>query len=95
MGVPHGSVSQTELTTTKQPAGELYGPGEVVGKSFDFTAASVQAKHFQADFLSHWGIDSVVNGNTNNDWVVQDESPDILEANSDRWQTFLGTTRKP
>ena len=46
-GTPYGSVSRTELTVTKWPAGVLYGPGEMVGKSFDSTTVSVQAKHFK------------------------------------------------
>ena len=45
-GTPHGSVNRTELTASKRSAGELYGPGVMVGKSFDSTDASVQAKHF-------------------------------------------------
>ena len=100
-GTPHGSVSRTELTATKRPAGELYGPGEMVGKSFDSTAASVQAKHFKPDFPSQREIDSVVIDDFRDDLIVQDESPDIVEANSARWQAseelsaFLGTTRKP
>ena len=49
-GTPHGSVSQTELTATKRPVGVLYGPREMLGKCFDSTAASVQAKHFKPDF---------------------------------------------
>ena len=50
-GTPHCSVSRTELIATKRPAGVLYGPGEVLGKFFDSTAASVQAKH---DFPFQW-----------------------------------------
>ena len=57
---PHGSVNRTELTATKRPAGELYDPGVMVGKSFDSTDASVQAKHFKHDFPSQREIDSVV-----------------------------------
>ena len=100
-GTPHGSVNRTELTATKRSAGELYGPGVMVGKSFDSTDASVQAKHFRPDVPSQREIDSVVIDDPHNDFIVQDESPDIVEANSARWQAseelsaFLGTTRKP
>ena len=101
MGTPHGSINRTELTTTKQSAGELYGPGEMVAKSNDSTAASVQARHFKPDFPSQREIDSVVIDDCHNDLIVQDESPDSIEVNSARWQAseelsaFLGTTRKP
>ena len=100
-GTPHGSVNRTELTATKRSAGELYGPGVMVGKSFDSTDASVQAKHFRPDFPSHREIHSVAIDDSHDDLIVQDESPDIVEANSARWQAseelsaFLGTTRKP
>ena len=101
MGTPHGAVNRTELTATKRPAGELYGPGETVGKSFDFTATSVHAKHFKPDFPSQREIDYVVMNDSHDDLIVQDKSPDIVEANSARWQAseelsaFPGTTRKP
>ena len=93
-GTPHGSVNRPELTVTKRSAGELYGPGVMVGKSFDSTDASVQAKvkHFRPDFPSQREIDSVVIDDPHDDLIVQDES---------RWQAseelsaFLGTTRKP
>ena len=101
MGRPHGSVSRSELTGAKRPAGELYGPGEMVGKSFDFTAASVQAKYFKPDFPSQREIDSVVIDDCHDDLIFQDGFSDIIKANSARLQAseelsgFLGTARKP
>ena len=46
-GKSHGSISHTETTATKRPTGEVYGPEDIVEKSYDSAATSEQTKHFR------------------------------------------------
>ena len=56
---PHGSINHTETTASKRPTGEVYGPGDMVEKSYDSTAASEQTKHFRTVYTSEREIDLV------------------------------------
>ena len=102
-GKPHGSATRPELPGTKRSAGELDGPGDLVGKSVDYTSASQMAKHFRHDIPFHRDIEpTCINiDDTTDESAVQGEYSDCTEASAARWQaseelsTFLGTTRKP
>jgi len=100
-GKPHGSATCPELPGTKRSAGELDGPGDLVGKSVDSTSTSQMAKHFRHHSPLHRELKPINIDDTTNESAVQGEYSDSVEASAARWQaseelsTFLSTTRKP
>ena len=101
-GKPSGSATRPELPETKRSAGELDGPGDLVGNSVDSTSATQLGKHFRLDSPFHREIEPAINiDDTTDESAVQGDYSDSVEASAARWQaseelsTFLGTTRKP
>ena len=79
-GKPHGSATRPELPGTKRSAGELDGPGDLVGKSVDSTSTSRMAKHFRHDSPFYRELEPINIDDTTDESAVQGEYSDSVEA---------------